>query len=148
MATLVKSILVFSSDLLSHDILFFFTSLLEYNCLTMVCQFLLTYPISPPSCTSLPPSLSHPSRWSQSTELISLCYVAASHWLSILHLVVYMCPCYSLTLSQLPLPPSPCRQVHSLHLHLYSCPAPRFIRTIFFLDSIYMVSIWYLFFSF
>ena len=36
-------------------------------------------PISPPSCISLPPSLSHPSRWSQSTELISLCYAAASH---------------------------------------------------------------------
>ena len=33
---------------------------------------------------------------------------------------------------------SPCPQVHSLHLRLYSCPAPRFIRTILFLDSIYM----------
>ena len=28
--------------------------------------------------------------------------------------------------------PSPCPQVHSLRLHLYSCPAPRFFRTIFF----------------
>ena len=28
--------------------------------------------------------------------------------------------------------PSPCPQVHSLCLHLYSCPAPRFIRTFFF----------------
>ena len=28
--------------------------------------------------------------------------------------------------------PSLCPQVHSLHLHLYSCPAPRFFRTIFF----------------
>ena len=28
--------------------------------------------------------------------------------------------------------PSPCPQVHSLHLCLYSCPAPRFFRTIFF----------------
>ena len=28
--------------------------------------------------------------------------------------------------------PSLCPQVHSLQLHLYSCPAPRFIRTIFF----------------
>ena len=28
--------------------------------------------------------------------------------------------------------PSPCPQVHSLPLHLYSCPAPRFFRTIFF----------------
>ena len=41
--------------------------------------------------------------------------------------------------------PSPCPQVHSLRLRrdvengLYSCPAPRFFRTIFFfLDSIYM----------
>ena len=33
--------------------------------------------------------------------------------------------------------PSPCPPVHSLRLHLYSCPAPRFFRTIFFLDSIY-----------
>ena len=35
---------------------------------------------------------------------------------------------------------SPCFQVHSLHLHLYSYPAPRFFRTIFFfaLDSTYM----------
>ena len=38
--------------------------------------------------------------------------------------------------------PSPCPQVHSLCLRLYSCPAPRFFRTIFllfiFLDFIYM----------
>ena len=34
--------------------------------------------------------------------------------------------------------PSLCPQVHSLHLRLYSCPAHRFFRTIFFLDSIYM----------
>ena len=46
--------------------------------------------------------------------------------------------------------PSLCPQVHSLCLHLYSCPAPRFIRTIFILIfrfHIY-VSIRYLFFSF
>ena len=52
----------------------------------------------------LPTLLSHPSRWSQSTKLISLCYQAASHQLSILHLVVYICPCHSLTSSQLSLP--------------------------------------------
>ena len=35
--------------------------------------------------------------------------------------------------------PSPCPQVCSLHLPLYSCPAPMFFITIFFyLDSIYM----------
>ena len=64
-------------------------------------------PISPPSCTSLPPSLSHPSRWSQSTELIPLCYAAAFHQLPILHLVVYIFQCYSLTSSQITLAPAP-----------------------------------------
>ena len=34
--------------------------------------------------------------------------------------------------------PSPCPQVHSLHLRLYSCLDPRFFRTISVLDSIYM----------
>ena len=35
-------------------------------------SYTYTYiPISPASCVSLPPSLYHPSRWSQSTELIS-----------------------------------------------------------------------------
>ena len=62
-------------------------------------------PISPPSCVSFPPSLSHSSRWSQSTEVISQCNEAASHQLSILHLVVYICQRHSLTLSQLTLPP-------------------------------------------
>ena len=68
---------------------FFLTSLLEYNCfkwcvsfcfITNLISYTYTYiPICPPSCVSLPPSLSHPSRWSQSTKLISLCYAAASH---------------------------------------------------------------------
>ena len=38
--------------------------------------------------------------------------------------------------------PSPCPQFHSLRLHFYSCPGPRFLRTIFcfvfFLDSVYV----------
>ena len=93
---------------------YFSTSLLEYNCFTIVSfcfitkriSYTYTYiPISPPSCVSLPPYLSHPSRWSQSTELISLCYAAASHQLAILHLVVQICPCHSLISSQLTLPP-------------------------------------------
>ena len=85
-------------------------------------------PISPPSCVPLPPSLSHPSRWSPSTKLISLCYMAASHYLSILHLVVYIC--HSLTSSQLTPSPSPCPQVHSLSLCLYSCPFDSFKKVI------------------
>ena len=43
----------------------------------------------------------------------------------------YICQCYSLTSSQLPLPPL-CPQVCSLCLRLYSCPATRFISTVFF----------------
>ena len=102
-------------------------------------SYTYTYvPISPHSCISLLPH--HPSRWSQSTKLISLCYAAASHKLSILHLVVYISPCHSLTSSQLTLPPTPCPQVHSLHLCLYSCPAPRFFLTFFFRFDIYMLA--------
>ena len=112
----------------------------------MVCQFLLynkvnqlfvyIYPHSP-SLLSLPPTLPiPPSRSSQSIELISRCYAAASHQLSILHLAVYTCQCCSLTSSQLPLPPL-CPQVRSLCLCLYSCPVTRFIGTVF-LDSIYV----------
>ena len=60
----------------------------SFCCITKWISYMYTYiPISPPSCISLPPSLSHPSRWSQSTELI---YESASHWLSILHFVVYI----------------------------------------------------------
>ena len=108
-------------------------------------------PISPPSCVSLPPSLSHPSRWTQSPELISLCYVAASHQLSILHLVVYKCQCCSLTSSQLTLPspltlllppslpfPSPSSSPFSTSVSLFlSCPQVH-QNHFFFLDSIGM----------
>ena len=83
-----------------------------------------------PSCVSLPPSLSHPSRWSQRTKLISLCYAAASHQPTILHSVVYIDRCYS-HFPQLS-PPPPCPQLHSLCLHLYSCHVTRFIITSFF----------------
>ena len=41
-------------------------------------MFPYLFPLASPS---LPPSLSHPSRWSQSTKLVSLCYAVASHYL-------------------------------------------------------------------
>ena len=47
--------------------------------------------MSPPSWTSLPPPTpSHPSRLLQSPGLISLSHTAISHWISILHMVMYM----------------------------------------------------------
>ena len=56
-----------------------------------------------------------------------------SHCLSISHMIVYLCHTQPPNSSHPPLP-ALCPQVSSLHLHLYSCPETRFIRTIF-LDS-------------
>ena len=49
----------------------------------------------PPSRASLPPLPSHPLRSSQSTRLSTLCYSAASHQLSVLHTMMYLCQSYS-----------------------------------------------------
>ena len=115
----------------------------------MLCQFLLYNKVNQlyiyiyshiSSLLRLPPTLPiPPPRWPQSIELISLCYAAASHQLSILHLVVYTCPCHSLTSSQLTLPPP--RVLKSI---LYVCifipvlPLGSSEPFFFFLDSIYM----------
>ena len=62
------------------------------------------------SWTSLPsPTPSHPYRLSQSTSLNTLSHTTKSHWLSLLHKVVYMFPCYFLNLLH-PLPPKLCAQ--------------------------------------
>ena len=66
----------------------------------------------------------------------ALFHTPNSHLLSILHMVMYIFPCYSLNLSHSLLLPL-CPQVCSLYLHLHCCPANRFISTIF-LDSIGM----------
>ena len=99
------------------------------------------------SKASLPPLIpSQPSRISQSPSLSSLNYTTNSHWLSILHMLVYMyihiytyiyviyiCICYSLyypTLSFLPTPPmsislfslpeSPLHTYKQVHQHQFS----------------------------
>ena len=92
-------------------------------------------PISPPSWASLPSSLSYPSRSSQSTEPISLCYAAASHQPTILHPEVYIYQSYSHFA-----PASPSHSMWSSPFSMptsYSCPATRFISNFFFLDSTY-----------
>ena len=61
----------------------------------------------------------------------------SSFSLAILPMAVCTYQCYSLNLSHSLLPQSPCPQVCSLHLSLYSCPANKFIGTVF-LDFIYM----------
>jgi len=64
-----------------------------------------------------PPTTSYPSRLSQSTRLSSLCYVATSHQLSVLHMIMYLFPGYSLNLSHFLLPLM-CPSVCSLCLSL------------------------------
>ena len=90
--------------------------------------------MAPSSKASLPPLIpSQPSRISQSPSLSSLNYTTNSHWLSILHMLVYMFPCYSLyypTLSFLPTPPmsislfslpeSPLHTYKQVHQHQFS----------------------------
>ena len=113
----------------------------------MLCQFLLynklnqlyayVYPHIPP-LLSLPQTLISPLQvvTKHRADLPVLC--------SCLPLAIYFTfssVYMSMLLSHfVPAYPSPflCPQVHSLRLCLYFCPAPRFIRTIFFLDSIYM----------
>ena len=129
---------------------FFLTSLLEYNCFTMLCYFLpynkvnqLYVNIYPhmPSLLSLPPTFPIPPRQVVTKHRADLPVLCGRFPLAICFTFgsVHM----SMPLSHfIPVFPSPfpCPKVHSLHLHLYSCPAPRIIRTIFFffLDSIYM----------
>ena len=89
----------------------------------------------------LPTPQSYPSRLSQSPQLSSLCYTAASPQLSVLHMVVYTCQYYSPNLSLPPMPTCPfstsvslflpCRQVHLYHFYrfhiyvlIYICFSP------------------------
>ena len=102
------------------------------HCSTTLISHNYIYPF-PPEPPPLPPS--HPSRSSQSTRLSSLCAIAASHGY-FTHGSVYIS-----TLLFNPSHPFFPRCVRKcipyLCLCLYSCPANRFINTIF-LDAIYM----------
>ena len=138
--------------------LFFLTSLLKYNCFTMLCQFLLykkvnqlyayIYPYIP-SLLRLPPTLPIPplqvvTKHQVDHPVLCSCFPLAIYFT---FGSVYMSMLLSHFIPAYP-SPSPCPQVHSLCLRLYSCPAPRFIRTIFFLIPYICVSIWYFSFSF
>ena len=94
--------------------------------------------MSPPYLTSLLPSTPfNPTSLSQSTWFELPCPTASFHWLSNLHMMMYVFQCNTLHSSQpllLPLGP----QVSSLCLHLHYCPANRLISTIF-LDSMYVL---------
>ena len=138
---------------------FFLTSLLEYNCFTMVCQFLLYNQVNQryiyiyPHIASLlrfPPTLPIPPPQVVTKHRADLPVLCGCFPLAIYFTFhsVYMFMPLSHFVPAYP-SPSPYPQVHSPHLRLYSCPAPRFFRTIFFFQIPYIcVSIRYLFFSF
>ena len=91
----------------------FLTSLLEYNCFTMVCQFLIYSKVNQlyiyiyPHISSLfhlPPAIPIPHlQVHTKTELISLCYAAASHQL----FYIWQCISVHATLSLHPSLPFP-----------------------------------------
>ena len=98
------------------------------------------FPFESPS-----PFPSHTSRLSQDARLCSLCHVAASHQLSVLHMIEYICQCYFFNWS-FPLLPSLYPHVCSLRLHLHFLPASLFISNIFSRFHIYTL-IYYTSFS-
>ena len=88
-----------------YNIIFWIYFLLKDNCIYNIVFISAIYQhvsaigihMSPPSWTSFsPPTPSHPSRLSRRPGLSSLSHTANSHWPCVLHMVVYMFPCYSL----------------------------------------------------
>ena len=120
----------------------FLTSLLEYNYFTMLYQFMLYNKVNQlcvyiyphiPALLRLPPTLPTSALQVVTKHLADLPVLCSCFPLAIYFTFgsVYMSMPLSHFVPAHP-SPSPCPQVHSLCLHLYSCPAPTFIRTIIF----------------
>ena len=100
---------------------------------------------------NLPPT-SHPfppSRLLRSPSLSSLSHTANSHWLSILHMVVYMLPFYFIHSSHPLLPPPPRAHVHKSVLYVCISIALQTGSLVPSSEILYIcINIRYLFFSF
>ena len=97
-------------------------------------------PISPPSWASVPSSLSSPSRSSQSTKPISLCYAAASHQPTILHSVVYISWCYSQLHLSFALPPHVIKSILYVYLFIPALQLGSSVPFFFFRFHIYVLA--------
>ena len=79
-----------------RKIFFVYLLLLKDNCFAVLCWFLPYIHMNQPwvyiflSLLNFLPTPSDPSRLSQSPCLSSMSYMANSHWLSILHMVIYV----------------------------------------------------------
>ena len=151
----------FFSTLFYFTILYWFCHTLTWLFIVLICKFIFNWRIiALQYCVglchtsawishrhtyvpSLPP---HPTPLGchRAPGLSSLRHTANSHWLAILHTVMYMFPCCCLNSSPSLHPPLH-SQVCSLCLHLHCCPANRFISSLS-LDSIY--THWYMKFGF
>ena len=74
-------------------------------------------------------------------------------WLAVLHMVVYICQCYVCVYVSQFVPPFPCPHHRLFHMSiLYICISVTALQIVLactiFLDSIYIVTTWYLFFWF
>ena len=93
--------------------------------------------VSPPSLISLSsPSPPHPSRLLQSPGLSSQSHTANSHWLSILHMVMYVSVLLSPYSPYIPCSPfssTPAVSISLLSMSVspHCCPSSNFIGTIF-----------------
>ena len=141
---LIHNIVLVSAIQQNDSVLFIYVLfLLEYNCFSMLCQFLLHKEVNQSCAHRYPlplgpasyPTASCPSRSSQSTNLSFLCLLSASHGpSSSTHGSVYVSTPIFRPVT--PFPSSPCQHVCSLCLHLCFCLGNRSMCTIF-LDSIY-----------
>ena len=112
---------------------FFVSGLLLLGIMFLRFSYTVVCIVVPPS--QLPPQPT-PLGCPGAPVLGSLCHTVNSHWLSNLHMIIYLFHCYSFKQSHLLSPPL-CPKIRSLCLHLYCCPVDRFISTIF-LGSVYM----------
>ena len=109
-----------------------------YVCVHIYAYYIYIY-IYTYSLLSLSPTPRIPPSRSQSPKLSSLYCTVDSQYLSYFtHGSVYILMLFSQFIPPSPSLPHP--QVHSLHLHLYSCPANRFI-SIVFLESTHVCTL-------
>ena len=122
--------------------------LLQGVCFTILCWFLPYINMRQPQVYIHPLPLGPPCQLPPHPALLRChgalgwapCVTQPIHWLSSLHVVMYVSMLLSIRLI---LSLTLCPRVCSLYLHLHWCPANRFISTIF-IDSIYMLNIQYL----
>ena len=82
--------------LIGGKLLYYLCWFLPYNSVISHNLYIYIYIYIPSLLNPSPPAIPL-HRSSRNTELSSLCRIAASHWLSFSHMVVYICQCHFLS---------------------------------------------------